>query len=157
MKRAPNDFFDTKNILQVVSQFCSGSDVSYCGLFRWLVSLKGVSSWCALHFSYCHRRVGGSLRVLIPGSLHQVISLFVQLRKLKSESGKYFFPFSESLKLRELILGPRCDIWIETIGEVAGREVCISKAKLSESKFRVVWDLSGSFRLAPGESPAIRK
>ena len=65
--------------------------------------------------------------------------MFVQLRTLQSESGLRFLPFSESLMLRELALGPRCDVQIETIRQLASDEAAVFKAQLSTRGFRIFW------------------
>ena len=67
--------------------------------------------------------------------------LFVDLQPLKQESGKYFLPFSKALVLRELILGPRCELGIDAVrGLVDTNRVTVKKARLAFSRFAVVVD-----------------
>jgi hypothetical protein len=67
--------------------------------------------------------------------------LFVELQPLTSESGKYFLPFSKSFVLRELILGPRCELSIDAVrGLVDSKVVTVKKARLAFSRFAVVVD-----------------
>jgi hypothetical protein len=64
--------------------------------------------------------------------------LFVDLEGLKSEGSKYFLPFSADLRLREVILGPRCEIGIDGIRNLVGSDIVVSKARLAFRSFKVV-------------------
>ena len=67
--------------------------------------------------------------------------LFVELDHDTVESGKYFCPFSENLVLREIILGPQCELPIEGIrGIVAGfnPQVFVLKSRIAFTRFKVL-------------------
>jgi hypothetical protein len=69
------------------------------------------------------------------------VRLFVGLDHDTAESGKYFLPFSESLTLREIILGPQCELPIEGIRSiVAGFRppVFVLKSRIAFTKFEVL-------------------
>ncbi len=69
------------------------------------------------------------------------VRLFVQLDHSTRESGMYFYDFSESLQLREVVLGPRCELPISRIRScVAGFKpaVTVLKARIAFRSFRVV-------------------
>jgi len=70
--------------------------------------------------------------------------IFVDLSALANESGKYFFPFSSEFALREIILGPRCEISIKAVRRLAGSEIVVRKARLAFRSFKVVVDKKGS-------------
>lgn len=68
---------------------------------------------------------------------------FVPLSGLEDQSGLYFIPFSDELLLREVILGPRCDIPIKLVRNlVAGfpQKIAVYKARIAYTKFGVVED-----------------
>jgi len=68
---------------------------------------------------------------------------FVALTGLEDQSGLYFRPFGDELLLREVILGPRCDIPIRLVRNlVAGfsQKIVVSKARIAYTKFGVVED-----------------
>jgi len=70
---------------------------------------------------------------------------FVSLTGLEDQSGLYFRPFGEDLLLREVILGPRCDIPIKLVRNlIAGfsQKIVVSKARIAYTKFGVVEDRS---------------
>ncbi len=67
--------------------------------------------------------------------------LFVQLDHDTVESGKYFYSFSENLVLREVILGPRCELPINGIRKVVAEfepPVWVLKARLAFTQFKVL-------------------
>jgi len=67
--------------------------------------------------------------------------LFVRLDHSTKESGMYFYDFSNDLQLREVVLGPRCELPISRVRSlVAGwtPPVEVIKARIAFSKFRVV-------------------
>jgi hypothetical protein len=67
--------------------------------------------------------------------------LFVQLDHSTKESGMYFYDFSESLQLREIILGPRCELPISRVRQlVAGwpPQLRVIRARIAFRSFRVV-------------------
>lgn len=66
---------------------------------------------------------------------------FIQIGDLESQSGLYFIPFSEVLVLREVILGPRCDVPIESMRALVGKvspKVVVKKARIAYTRFGVV-------------------
>lgn len=68
------------------------------------------------------------------------IRLFVELDHDISESGKYFYSFSEDLALREIILGPHCELPIEGIRNIVADfspSVKVLKSRIAFTKFEV--------------------
>ena len=66
--------------------------------------------------------------------------LFVELDHDTVESGKYFQLFSEDLRLREIILGPQCELPIEGVRNiVAGFKprVVVLKSRIAFTRFEV--------------------
>lgn len=69
--------------------------------------------------------------------------LFVELTTARSESGLYFEEFSESLKLTEVILGPRCELpTVKILQLIASMDLraTVIKAKISHETFRIIGD-----------------
>ena len=67
--------------------------------------------------------------------------LFVQLDHDTVESGKYFYSFSENLVLREIILGPRCELPIDGIRKVVADfepPVWVLKSRIAFTRFKVL-------------------
>lgn len=67
--------------------------------------------------------------------------VYVQLDHDTRESGLYFYPFDTSLVLREIILGPRCELPAESLKALLGvnePEVKIVKSLLANQSFSVV-------------------
>lgn len=67
--------------------------------------------------------------------------LFVQLDHETKESGLYFYDFSADFQLREVILGPRCELPIASVRAVVGSfapAVSVIKSGIAFSTFRVV-------------------
>ena len=78
--------------------------------------------------------------------------LFVDLNRKSDESGNYFLPFSFRLELREVILGPRCELDISAVRTlVAGfhPSVEVLKARLALTNFRVLVDRTASEHTGP--------
>ena len=70
---------------------------------------------------------------------------FVNLHPLKAVSDLYFLRFSEDLQLREVILGPRCDLPINEVRELVRPMmpiVRVMKSRIAYKKFAVVEDRS---------------
>ena len=66
--------------------------------------------------------------------------LFVQLDHDTVESGKYFYSFSENLILREIILGPKCELPIEGIRNIVADfipPVMVLKSRIAFTEFKV--------------------
>lgn len=66
---------------------------------------------------------------------------FVPLIQARSESSLFFVPFSPILKLREVVVGCRCDLTRAELAKQLGRakrDVVSRKARLSFHSFRVV-------------------
>ena len=70
------------------------------------------------------------------------VRAFVKLDHSTPESGLYFMDFSNQLKLREVILGPRCDVPISRVRDLvsAHEDVHVIKSRIAFTKFRVVED-----------------
>jgi hypothetical protein len=87
------------------------------------------------------------------------IRMFVRVDHNTVEHGLYFYDFSERLRLREVIIGPLCEIPIEAVCSMVGalyEDVEILKAALSDLAFEVI---AGSDRRRVGRavaSPAVR-
>jgi hypothetical protein len=67
--------------------------------------------------------------------------VFVQLDHETIESGLYFYPFSENLALREVILGPRCEIPAGNVSEALTGfkpKAVVIKARVAFTKFKVI-------------------
>lgn len=69
------------------------------------------------------------------------VRLFVGLDHNTIESGCYFYSFSEKLVLREVVLGPRCEIPIEGVRKLVStfdQPVRVLKSRIAFSSFRVI-------------------
>ena len=72
------------------------------------------------------------------------IRFFVGLDHDTVESGKYFLPFSEDLMLREIILGPRCELPIEGVRKIVADfmpTVVVLKSRIDNTRYAVVEDI----------------
>ena len=68
---------------------------------------------------------------------------FFKLDQLSRQSGLHFVPFSSDLVLREVILGPRCDMPVDAVRTlVDGHQgkVHVTQARVAYTKFGVVED-----------------
>jgi hypothetical protein len=66
--------------------------------------------------------------------------LFVELDHDTVESGKYFYPFDNSLILREVILGPHCELPMDGIQNIVRDfmpSVSVIKARIAFTRFEV--------------------
>ena len=73
--------------------------------------------------------------------------LFVTLNHDTVESGKYFYPFSKTLILREIILGPRCELPIQSLRKIvadSSPRVFVLKSRIAFTKFKVVENKAAS-------------
>ena len=71
------------------------------------------------------------------------VRVFVQLDPYTREDGSYFYPFSEELNLREVVLGTLCPIPISRVRELIDdlyNDVQVRKARLAFKWFKVVPD-----------------
>ncbi|MDE2257982.1 MAG: hypothetical protein KGK05_09510, partial [Xanthomonadaceae bacterium] len=71
------------------------------------------------------------------------VRVFVDLAGRDEEHGSYFYPFSPKLQLREIILGPLCDIPLDSVRQLAVRthpDLIVRKARLAFKWFKVVPD-----------------
>lgn len=67
--------------------------------------------------------------------------VYVQLDHEMRESGLYFYPFDVSLVLREIVLGPRCELPTDSLRALVGpndAEVQILRSVLANRNFSVV-------------------
>lgn len=67
--------------------------------------------------------------------------LFVELDQDTVESGMYFYSFSRELALREIILGPRCELPIEGIRDIVADfnpSVAVLKSRIAFTRFEVL-------------------
>lgn len=75
------------------------------------------------------------------------IRLFVGLDHDTVESGCYFYSFSDNLVLREVVLGPRCEIPIEGVRKLVAtfdHPVNVLKSRIAFSSFRVIKNRAAS-------------
>lgn len=73
--------------------------------------------------------------------------LLVPLDRAKEESGKYFYPFSSKLVLRNLILGSRCELPLDGIRDLVAPfepPVVVIKSRIAFGRFEVLKDKSAS-------------
>src|SRR6266571_6404666 len=71
------------------------------------------------------------------------VRTFVKLDHSAIENGSYFYPFDSALALREVILGPVCELPIERVRELAHSvydQVSVIKSRLAFKWFDVVAD-----------------
>ena len=79
--------------------------------------------------------------------------LFVNLDHDTLESGKYFYSFSEDLVLREIILGPLCELPIEGIRNIVedfNPRVVVMKSRIAFTRFEVLKHKVASFTRSKG-------
>lgn len=75
------------------------------------------------------------------------VRIFVELDHDTRESGLYFYDFSKDFQLREVVLGPRCELPIASIRAVVAGfapEVTVLKSRIAFSTFRVVENKAAS-------------
>jgi len=73
--------------------------------------------------------------------------LFVELDHDTVESGKYFYSFSKDLMLREVILGPRCELPIEGVRNIVADfkpQVDVLKSRIAFTRFEVMENKNAS-------------
>jgi hypothetical protein len=71
------------------------------------------------------------------------VRVFVQLDHATAEHGLFFYEFSEDLVLEEVILGPLCEISLESVRRLVSRtkpDVHVLRARLADKFFNVVPD-----------------
>jgi hypothetical protein len=69
------------------------------------------------------------------------LRIFVQLDPKTKEAGLYFYNFSQDFQLREIILGPKCELPIDNIREMVSSFdpiVSVIQARIAHRSFRVV-------------------
>jgi len=69
------------------------------------------------------------------------VRLFVELDHDSVEAGKYFMPFSENINLREVILGPKCDLPLQGVQELLAKQASDAKviqARIAFTRFEVL-------------------
>ncbi len=69
------------------------------------------------------------------------VRLFVELEENRKESGIYFEPFTNRIQLREVILGPRCKLSVDSIRELVKNfkpKVNVIKSRIAFTKFEVL-------------------
>ncbi len=82
--------------------------------------------------------------------------LFVGLDHESVESGCYFCSFSDDLILREVVLGPRCEIPIEGVRKLVAtfdHQVQVLKSRIAFKSFRVIKNRSASGEVKHGARP----
>ena len=69
--------------------------------------------------------------------------VYVKLDHEVRESGLYFYPFDDSIVLKEVVLGPRCELPLESIRALldsGGGEASVIRSKLASDSFQVIGD-----------------
>lgn len=69
------------------------------------------------------------------------VRLFVQLDHTTKESGMYFYDFSKDFSLKEVVLGPKCELPISAVREFVNNvspSASVVKARIAFSSFRVI-------------------
>lgn len=66
--------------------------------------------------------------------------VYIRLEDRDQESGLYFKDFGDNLQLKEVIVGPMCDVFYDEIYEIVGTfgDVSIIKARLAFNSYTVV-------------------
>ena len=80
-------------------------------------------------------------RKFIDWKYEDEMRLFVGLDPGTEESGKYFYPFSDDLMLRKIILGPRCELPIEGVRKIVADfkpPVVVLKSRIAYTRYEVV-------------------
>jgi hypothetical protein len=74
------------------------------------------------------------------------VRMLIDLKDWNRESGLYFQGFDESLVLSEVILGPRCELPIESVRTLVAPlpPQAVTKSRIAFSSFRVVKDQNAS-------------
>jgi len=73
----------------------------------------------------------------------QELRVFVQLSRARKEHGLYFWPFSVRMRLVEVILGPLCEVSLDSVRSLVSATsptATVLKARLAFRSFRVVPD-----------------
>ena len=86
-------------------------------------------------------------RKFIDWKYEDEMRLFVGLDHDTVESGKYFLPFSEDLRLREVILGPQCEVPIEGVRKIVADfkpPVVVLKSRIAFTRYEVEEDIVAS-------------
>jgi hypothetical protein len=77
----------------------------------------------------------------------QEVRTFTSLADIDPDTKLYFADFGEDCALREVIVGPLCEVTEQTLREVLGDfnpdEIKLTKARLAFNSFRVVTDQRG--------------
>jgi len=69
------------------------------------------------------------------------LRIFVKLDHETKESGLYFYEFSKDFQLREIILGPKCELPIASIRTIVAGftpTVTVIKSRIAFTSFKVV-------------------
>lgn len=75
--------------------------------------------------------------------------LFVQLDHATCESGKYFYSFNKHLVLRDVILGPQCELPLEGVRRIVADlepKVTVIKSRIAFTKYAVVKHMQNTDR-----------
>ncbi|MBU1012958.1 MAG: DUF2971 domain-containing protein [Bacteroidetes bacterium] len=69
------------------------------------------------------------------------VRLFVELDESRIEAGLYFEPFTQRIQLKEVILGPRCELSIDSVRELVksyNPKVSVIKSNIAFTQFEVL-------------------
>jgi hypothetical protein len=92
---------------------------------------------------------GGTWRsIALWWSYEQEFRIVSSLEKAKHLNGMYFEPFSDQLRLREVIVGPACGVTEQEIRAITDQYTDGKMVKIIKARFRIVKNGTG-FRQKP--------
>lgn len=71
------------------------------------------------------------------------VRMLLKLTDTTQEDGKYFLPYCDALKLREVVIGPRCNLTKEHVLQIISgknQKVKVTKSRLAFQSYRVITD-----------------
>lgn len=78
------------------------------------------------------------------------VRVFIELDRKTKESGMYYYEFSSDFQLREVILGPKCELPIARVRAIVGGvlpAISVVKSRIAFSTFRVIKNKTASQNL----------
>jgi len=72
------------------------------------------------------------------------VRMLLNLTDTLNEEGKYFIQYCDALKLREIIIGPRCNLTKEHVFQILSnnnQKVKVTKSRLAFQSYRVIKDI----------------
>jgi hypothetical protein len=65
------------------------------------------------------------------------VRLILKLEDAVQESGNYFLPFGDTLNLKEIIIGARCNMPFDELGKMVDKDVEISRGRLAPDLYKI--------------------